>query len=194
MPWCCSDCNPPTAGWSGRGTGDLTGPEQVNNRRLSGRNRQRTGGRNEGARSARPGCMTSPCPAHRRRPHVNGRVMATRFVQKSVPIRLTQPTIYSDRRAGAVSAARGLETRADCDRSRRPERLLCANTGHSAMACERAGSRPVRGHHHRRILEFAPSARAATIGGWPQSGVFATISSREKRHQCRFTMTNVPAS
>ena len=55
MSWCCSDCNPLIAGPSGRGTGDLTGPEQAPNRRLSGRNRQRTGGRNEGARPGAAG-------------------------------------------------------------------------------------------------------------------------------------------
>ena len=36
----CRLCNPPVAGYKGRGTGTLTGPEQAPNRRLSGRIRQ----------------------------------------------------------------------------------------------------------------------------------------------------------
>ena len=56
----CDDYNPPVAGRSGRGTGNLTGPEQAPNRSLSGRIRQGTGGRNEGAISARPGCKAQP--------------------------------------------------------------------------------------------------------------------------------------
>ena len=52
--------NPPVAGWSGRGTGNLTGPEQGPNRSVSGRNRERTGGRKRARDRARPGCKARP--------------------------------------------------------------------------------------------------------------------------------------
>ncbi len=90
----CWRYNPPIAGSSVRGTGNLTGLEQAINRRLSGRNRQRTGERNEGAKLARLGCIARPgfpfpvggktCPQAktRGRPPVSGRTSgAARFVQ-----------------------------------------------------------------------------------------------------------------
>ena len=66
MSWRCWIYNSTVAGWSGRGTGDLTGPEQAINRPLSGRNRQRTGGRKRGRETGRgqvAGAARIPFPA-----------------------------------------------------------------------------------------------------------------------------------
>ncbi len=56
MPRRCGLYNPTVVGRIGRGTGELTGPEQVNNRRRSGRNRQTTGGDSEARDRGQLGC------------------------------------------------------------------------------------------------------------------------------------------
>ncbi len=60
MSWRCWSCNPSVAGLERPGTGDLTGREQVINRRLSGRNRQGTGRRGGAQKPARSGCKARP--------------------------------------------------------------------------------------------------------------------------------------
>ncbi len=56
----CRHYNPPVAGRSWRGTGNLTGPEQAINRSLSGRNRREQAGQTSARDRARPGCEASP--------------------------------------------------------------------------------------------------------------------------------------
>ncbi len=60
MSWRCWVYNPSVAGSIGRGTGNLTGSEQVVIRRVSGRNRSRAGGEARAQDQARPGCKARP--------------------------------------------------------------------------------------------------------------------------------------
>ena len=58
--WRCWIYNPSVAGSIGRGTGNLTGSEQVVIRRVSGRNRSRAGGEARAQDQARPGRKARP--------------------------------------------------------------------------------------------------------------------------------------
>ncbi len=60
MSWRCWFYNPPVAGACGRGTGNLTGLEQVIIRRFRSGSGKEQADENEGARAARPGCKARP--------------------------------------------------------------------------------------------------------------------------------------
>ena len=140
ISWCCSDCNPLVAGPSGRGTGDLTGPEQAPNRRLSGRNRQRTGGRNE---SARPGSARLQGVAYI---NINRKLIACPgrrpWARRQTP-KIWAVTLVTAKAAGRWSSARGWIALA-VDEGNRPG--SCSDVQHAKI--DGPGERP-RGRKER---------------------------------------------
>ena len=102
---------------SGRGTGDLTGPEQAPNRRLSGRNRQRTGGRNRGRETGRGrvarrrGRIPDPNPA--RVALVSGRMRAPRDLRRLAARRPALLIRYAAARTALLMAPRPPRARRD---------------------------------------------------------------------------------